>query len=150
MWGVQGQALSQPGPLVRLGVRPGPTTHWLWVRGVRAREPVTNPTARALAHCAGDMTVPGGGASCLGLGRPGSGALPPRTTRPFGRAAGARFPLAVGAVCGRGGPAVLCSSDAHFHKTCGNLLICFKSGNLHAKKDDAQERVLAKRRKTKN
>ena len=53
------------------------------------------------------MRVPGGGASCLGVWRPGSGALPPPTTRPFGRAAGARFPLAVGAVCGRGGPTVL-------------------------------------------
>ena len=53
------------------------------------------------------MRVPGGGASCLGVGRPGSGALPPPTTRPFGGAAWACFPLAVGAVCGRGGPAVL-------------------------------------------
>ena len=43
------------------------------------------------------MRVPGGGASCLGLGRPGSGALPPPTTRPLGRAAGAHYPVAVGA-----------------------------------------------------
>ena len=43
------------------------------------------------------MRVPGGGASCLGVGRPGMGALPPPTTRPFGRAAGAHYPLAVGA-----------------------------------------------------
>ena len=43
------------------------------------------------------MRVPGGGASCLGVGRPGSGALPPPTTRPSGRAAGAHYPLAVGA-----------------------------------------------------
>ena len=49
----------------------------------------------------------GGGASCLGVERPGMGALPPPTTRPFGRAAEARFPLAVGAACGRVGPAVL-------------------------------------------
>ena len=40
-------------------------------------------------------------------GRPGLGALPPPTSRPFGRTAGARFALAMGAVCGRGGPAVL-------------------------------------------
>ena len=53
------------------------------------------------------MRVPGRGASCLGVGRPGSGALPPPTSRIFGRAAHARFPLAVTAVCGRGGPAVL-------------------------------------------
>ena len=43
------------------------------------------------------MKVPGRGASCLGVGRPGSGALPPPTTSPFGRAAGAHYPLAVGA-----------------------------------------------------
>ena len=43
------------------------------------------------------MRVPGGGASCLGVGRPGTGALPPPTSCPFGRAAGAHYPLAVGA-----------------------------------------------------
>ena len=34
------------------------------------------------------MRVPGGGASCLGVGRPGSGALPPPTARPLGGLAG--------------------------------------------------------------
>ena len=48
VWGVRGRALSHPRPLVLSGVRPGPTTHWLWVRGVRVRGPVTNSTARAL------------------------------------------------------------------------------------------------------
>ena len=43
------------------------------------------------------MRVPSGGASCLDVGRPGSGALPPPTSRPFGRAAGAHYPLAAGA-----------------------------------------------------
>ena len=43
------------------------------------------------------MRLPGGGASCLGVGRPGSGALQPPTTRPFWREAGAHYPLAVGA-----------------------------------------------------
>ena len=43
------------------------------------------------------MRVPGGGASCQGVERPGTGALPPPTSRPFGRAAGAHYPLAVGA-----------------------------------------------------
>ena len=42
------------------------------------------------------MRVPVGGASCLGVRRLGSGALPTPTTRPFGRAAGAHYPLAVG------------------------------------------------------
>ena len=49
VWGVPGRALSHPRPLVRSGVRPGPTTHWLWGRGGRAWGPVTRPTARALA-----------------------------------------------------------------------------------------------------
>ena len=43
------------------------------------------------------MRVPGGGASCLGVGRPGTGALPAPTSRPFGRATGAYYPLAVDA-----------------------------------------------------
>ena len=171
VWGVRRRALSHPRPLVRSGVRPGPTTHWLWVRGVRAWGPTTNPTARALAswlcalwgrhegaqggrllpgcgasgvgcsptpdlssvracgrgplptgcgcggcghgdpsptpqcallragfaRCGSGMRVPGGGAFCLGVGRPGTGALPPPTSRPFGRAAGAHYPLAVAA-----------------------------------------------------
>ena len=49
VWGVRGRALSQPRPPVLWGVRPGPTTDWLWVRGVWAWGPVTNPTGRALA-----------------------------------------------------------------------------------------------------
>ena len=31
------------------GVRPGPVTHWMWVRGVWALGLLTNPTARKLA-----------------------------------------------------------------------------------------------------
>ena len=88
MWGVRGRALSHhrlPALWAGLGV---PTTHWLWVRGVRAWGPVTNPTARALSIwlCAlwGRHEGARGGASCLGVGRPGSGALPPPTARPLG------------------------------------------------------------------
>ena len=162
VWGVRGLALSHPRPFVLLGVRPGPTDHWLWVRGLWAWGPVTNPTARASASwlcplwgrqegarggrllpgcgpsgfrrsptpdhssfqacgrgplptgcgcggcgrgdpspapqrvllqagfacCGSGMRVPGGGASCLGVGRPGWGAVPPPTTHPFGHAAG--------------------------------------------------------------
>ena len=74
-----------PPPTARpLGGLPGPTTHWLWVRGAAGVGTVTNPTARALARCGGGMRVPGGGASCLGVGRPGSGVLPPPTARPLG------------------------------------------------------------------
>ena len=99
--GVQGRALSHPRPPVLWGVRPGPTTHWMWVRGVRAWGTVTNSTARALACwlCAlwGRHEGAGGGPFCLGAGRPGSGALSPPTTRTFWREAGAHYPLAVGA-----------------------------------------------------
>ena len=99
--GVRGRALSYPRPLVLSGARPGPTTHWLWVWGVLAWGPVTNPTARAPASLLCVLWgrhegARGGGISCLGVGRPGSGALPPPTARPFGRAAGAHYPLAVG------------------------------------------------------
>ena len=37
-----------------------------------------------LARCGSGMRVPGGGASCLGVGRPGSGALPTPTARLLG------------------------------------------------------------------
>ena len=60
------------------------------------------------------MRVPGGGASCLGVGRPGSGALPPPTTRPFGRAAGAHYPLAVGA----GGAGTGTRHQPHSARSC--------------------------------
>ena len=192
VWGVRGGALSHPRPLVRSGVRPGPTTHWLWVRGVRAWGPVTNPSARALAswlcalwgrhegaqggrllpgcgasgdgrsptpdlssvracgqgplptgwgcggcgrgdptptqrrallragfaRCWWGMTVPGGGASCLGVGRPGSGALRPPTTCPFGRAAGAHYPLVMGA----GGAGVGTCHQPHSARSCNLAL----------------------------
>ena len=36
------------------------------------------------ACCGGGMRAPGGGASCLGVGRPRSAALPPPTARPLG------------------------------------------------------------------
>ena len=79
--------------------------------GCRRGDPSPTPQRALLragfARCGGGMRVPGGGASCLGVGRPGTGALPAPTARPFGRAAGARFLLAVGVVCGCGCPAVL-------------------------------------------
>ena len=48
-------------------------------------------------RCGGGMKVPGGGASCLGVGLLGTGALPPPTSRPLGRQAGAHYPVAVNA-----------------------------------------------------
>ena len=88
MWGVRRRALSHPRlPALWAGCR-GPLPTGCGCGGVRAWEPVTNPTARALASwlCAlwGRHEVARGGASCLGVGRPGSGALPPPTARPLG------------------------------------------------------------------
>ena len=118
VWGVRGRALSHLRPLDRSGVRPGPTTHLLWVRGLRAWGPVTNSTARTLASwlCRlwGRHEGARGGASCLGVGRPGSGALRPPTTSPFGRASGAHYPLAVGA----GGAGVGTRHQAHSARSC--------------------------------
>ena len=55
------------------------------------------------ARCGGGRMAPGGGASCLGVGRPGGGRSPTPDCPPSGRAAGAHYPLAVGAGgCGRG------------------------------------------------
>ena len=64
------------------------------------------------------MRVPGGGASCLGVGPPGSGTLPPPTTHPLGRAAGAHYPLAVGA----GGTGVGTRHQPHSARSCGLAL----------------------------
>ena len=77
--------------------------------GVGTRHPSHSARSFELAPRAGGAGRgrPKGAPPAWVRGVQGSGALPPLTNRPFGRAAGARFPLAVGAVCGRGGPAVL-------------------------------------------
>ena len=93
VWGVRGWALSQPRPVVRSGVRLGPTTHWLWVRGVRAWEPITNSTARALTSwlCAlwGRHVRARGGCLLPGYGASGVGRSPNPDLSSVRRAAGA-------------------------------------------------------------
>ena len=89
----------------------GPLPTGCWCGGC-GRGDLSPTPQRALlragfARCEGGTRAPGGGAPCLGVGRPGTGALPLPTSCPSGRAAGTRFSLAVGPVCGRGGPAVL-------------------------------------------
>ena len=109
VWGVRDWALSHPRPPVLWGVRPGPTTHWLWMREVWAWGPVTNPTARALASwlfalrgrhegARGGRLLPGCGVSgvrrSLNPDRPSFGAC-------------GRGPLSTGCgcgECGRGDP----------------------------------------------
>ena len=88
VWGVRCRALSHPRlPALWAGCR-GPLPTGYGCGGVRASGPVTNPIARALASwlCAlwGRHEGARGGASCLGVGRPGSGALPAPTARPLG------------------------------------------------------------------
>ena len=72
--------------------------------GVGTRHRPHSAVLRAgCARCGGGTRAPGGHASCLKAGRPGSGALPPPTAHPFSRAARAHYRLAVGAGGGRGG-----------------------------------------------
>ena len=86
---VRGRALSQPRlPALWAGCR-GPLPTGCGCRGPRAWGPVTDPTAHALSSwlCAlwgRHVGAWGGCASCLGVGRPGSGPLPPPTARFLG------------------------------------------------------------------
>ena len=102
VWGVWGRALSHPRPLVRSSVRPGPTTHCLLVRGMRAWGPVTNPTARALVSwlCAlwGRQEGNRGGGLLPGCGASGDGRSPAPDLSSF--RACARGPLPTGRGCG--------------------------------------------------
>ena len=88
VWGVRGRALSHPRLPALWAACRGPLPTGRGCRGGRAWGPVTNPTARALASwlCAlwGRHEGARGGASSLGVGLPGSGALPPPTFRPLG------------------------------------------------------------------
>ena len=54
------------------------------VGGFGGGDPSPTPQRAGFARCGGGMRVPGGGAPCLGVGRPGSGALPLPTARPLG------------------------------------------------------------------
>ena len=84
MWGVRGQVPSHPRvPALWAGCR-GPLPNGCGCGGMRAWGPVTNPTARWLCALWGRHEGARGGASCLAVGRPGSGALPTPTARPLG------------------------------------------------------------------
>ena len=108
VWGVRGRALSQPRALFLSSVQPGPTTHWLWVRGLPAWGTLTNPTPCALASwlCAlsGRHEGAWGGRLLPGCGASGVGRSPTPDNSSF-RACG-RGPLPIGCGCGgcgRGG-----------------------------------------------
>ena len=99
--GRPGSGALPPPTTRRSGVRPGPPTHWLWVRGSRAVGPVTNPTARALAIWLCSLSVQhegvSGGRLLPGCGASGVGRSPNPDHSSFRRAAGAHYSLAVGA-----------------------------------------------------
>ena len=107
--GVWGQALPLPRlPALWAGCR-GPLPTGCGSGGVWAWGPVTNPTACALASwlCAlcGWHEGARGGRLLPGCGASGVGPSPTPDCPPSGRAAGAHYPLAVGAGgCGRGDP----------------------------------------------
>ena len=97
-----------PPPTVRpLGGLPGPTTHWLWVRGGAGVGSRHQPHSTRSCVLWGRHEGARGGRLLPGCGASGVGRSPNPDCPPSGRAAGARFSLAVGAVCGRGDPVVL-------------------------------------------
>ena len=89
VWVVRCRALCHPRLPALLGGLSGPTTHWLWVRGgagvgTRHQPNSARSFELALRAVGAARGCPGGGASCLGVGRPGSGALPLPTAGPLG------------------------------------------------------------------
>ena len=140
MWGVRGRALSHPRlPALWAGCR-SPLPTGCGCGGVPAWGPVTNPTARALASwlCAlwGRHESARGGRLLPGCGASGVGRSPDPDCPPSGRAAGAHYPLAVGAGrCGCGDPsptpqrALLLAVGRHEGAGGGRLLSgCAASG----------------------
>ena len=107
--GVRGRALSHPRlPALWAGCG-GPLPTGCGCGGVQAWGPVTNPTARALASrlCVlwGRYEGVRGGRLLPASGASGVGRSPTPNCPPSWRAAGAHYPLAVGAGgCGRGDP----------------------------------------------
>ena len=99
-----------PPPTARpLGGLPGPSTHWLWVRGgagVGTRHQPDSARSNKLdLRAVGAARGRPGGRLWPGCGASGVGRSPTPDCPPSGRAAGAHYPLAVGAGgCGRGDP----------------------------------------------
>ena len=118
VWGVRGQALSHPRLSALWAGGRGPLPTGCGCGGVRPRTPVTNPTMRAFASwlCAlwGRRDGARGDASCLGMGRPGSGALPPPTARPLGELPGPTTHW----LWVRGGPGVGTRHQLHSALSC--------------------------------
>ena len=99
-----------PTPTARpLGGLPGPATHWLWVRGDAGvgtnHQPHSARSCELALRAVGAARGRPGGRLLPGCGAPGVGRSFGPDCPPSGRAAGAHYPLAVGAGgCGRGDP----------------------------------------------
>ena len=86
-----------------LGGLPGPTTHWLWVRGVAGVGTRQQPHIALSCVLWGRHEGARGGRLLPGCGASGVGCSAIPDCLPSGRAAGAHYPLAVGAGgCGCG------------------------------------------------
>ena len=100
VWGVRGRWLSHARPPVLGACGQGPLPNGCGCGECGRGDPSPTPQ-RALpcSLCAlwGRQEGARGGASCLGVGRPGVGRSPPPDRLSLGSAAGARYPLAVGA-----------------------------------------------------
>ena len=105
VWGVRGRALSHPRlPALWAGCR-RPTTHWLWVRGGMGVGTLHHPHSARSCVLWGRHEGARGGRFLPGYGASGVGRSPTPDCPPSGRAAGATYPLGVGAGgCGRGDP----------------------------------------------
>ena len=118
VWGIRGRALSHPRlPALWAGFR----GHYSLAvgAGVCGRGDPSPTPQRALlragfARFGGGTRAPGGGASCLGVGRPGSGALPPPTARPLGGLPGPTTHW----LWVRGGPGVATRHQPHSARSC--------------------------------
>ena len=110
VWVVRCRALCHPRLPALLGGLPGPTTHWLWVLGAAGVGTHHQPNSArsfelALRAVGAARGCPGGGRLLPGCRASGVGRSPTPDCRPSRRAAGAHYPLAVGAGgCGRGDP----------------------------------------------
>ena len=88
-----------------LGGLPGPTTHWLWVRGGAGVGTCHQPHSARSCVLTGRHAGARGGRLLPWCGASAVGRSPTPDCPPSGRAAGAHYPLAVGAGgCGRGDP----------------------------------------------
>ena len=99
-----------PAPTARpLGGLPGPTTHWLWVRGGAGvgtcHQPHSARSCELALRAVGAARGRLGGRLLPGCGASGVGRSPTPDCPPSGQAAEAHYPLALGAEgCGRGDP----------------------------------------------